>query len=156
MIRRCDGEASFCESLCLFSNYSVTETLRLWIQNIRLLPLHNCKWADQILDRHLIVQNIIHFGHLLYHRNFSLQTRVALKRNRQSVLKNVSLRDNQAKIVINFFIAVLTMLREFQYIKPTETFEISILFGTYRIFKQRRLSRVYVNAQPRLSFRCLQ
>ena len=28
-IRRCDGEASFCESLCLFSNHSVTETLRL-------------------------------------------------------------------------------------------------------------------------------
>ena len=80
---------------------------------------------SKILDRHLIVQNIIHFGHLLYHRNFSLQTRVALKRNRQSVLKNVSLRDNQpgTKIVINFSIAVLTMLREFQYIKPTETFE---------------------------------
>ena len=75
-----------------------------------------------------------------------------------SVLKNVSLRDNQpwTKIVINFSIAVLTMLREFQYIEPTETFEISILFGTYRIFKQRRLSRVYANAQPRLSFRCLQ
>ena len=28
-IRRCDGEASFCESLCLFSNHSVNETLRL-------------------------------------------------------------------------------------------------------------------------------
>ena len=27
-----------------------------------------------------------------------------------------------AKIVINFSIAVLTMSREFQYIKPTETF----------------------------------
>ena len=26
--------------------------------NIRLLPKHNCKWADQILDRHLSVQNI--------------------------------------------------------------------------------------------------
>ena len=62
--------------------------------------------------------------------------------------KNVSLRDNQpgTKIVINFSIAVLTMLREFQYIKPTATFEISILFGTYSIFKQRRLSRVYANA----------
>ena len=109
-------------------------------------------------DRGSIVQNIIHFSHLLYHRNFSLQTRVALKRNRQSVLKNVSLRDNQpgTKIVINFSSAVLTMLREFQYIKPTETFEISILFGTYRIFKQRMLSRVYANTQPRLSFRCLQ
>ena len=64
------------------------------------------------------------------------------------MLKNVSLRDNQpgTKIVINFSIAVLTMLREFQYIKLTETFEILILFGTYRIFKQRRLSRVYANA----------
>ena len=74
------------------------------------------------------------------------------------MLKNVCLRDNKpgTKIVINFSIAVLTMLREFQYIKPTETFEISILFGTYRIFKPRRLSRVYANAQPRLSFRCLQ
>ena len=74
------------------------------------------------------------------------------------MLKNVSLRDNQpgTKIVINFSSAVLTMLREFQYIKPTETFEISVLFGTYRIFKQRMLSRVYANTQPRLSFRCLQ
>ena len=47
------------------------------------------------------------------------------------------------------------MSREFQYIKPTETFQISILFGTYCIFKQRRLSRVNVNVQPCLSFRCL-
>ena len=95
---------------------------------------------------------------MLFHRNFSLQTRVALKKKQTVSVENVSLRDNQpgTKIVINFSIAILTMLREIQYIKPTETFEISISFGTYRIFKQRRLSRVYANAQPRLSFRCLQ
>ena len=45
---------------------------------------------DQILDRHLIVQNIIHFGHLLYHSNFSLQSRVALKKKQTvSVEKRV-------------------------------------------------------------------
>ena len=150
------GKQAFVKAYVFFQTTASPRPFDYEYKNIRLLPLHNCKWADKILDRHLIVQNIIHFCHLLYHRNFSLQTRVALKK--ETVLKNVSLRDNQpgTKIVINFSIAVFTMLREFQYIKPTETFEISILFGTYRIFKQRRLSRVYANAQPRLSFRCLQ
>ena len=46
-----------------------------------------------MLDRHLIVQNIIHFGHFLYHRNFSLQTRVALKKKQTvSVEKRVPKR----------------------------------------------------------------
>ena len=71
------------------------------------------------------------------------------------MLKNVSLRDNQSgtKIVINFSIAVLTMLREFQYIKPTETFEISILFGTYRHLQAEKAqsSLCQCTASPELS-----
>ena len=80
------GKQAFVKAYVCFQTTASPRPFDYEYKNIRLLPLHNCKWADKILDRHLIVQNIIHFGHLLYHRNFSLQTRVALNSKENTII----------------------------------------------------------------------
>ena len=71
------------------------------------------------------------------------------------MLKNVSLRDNQpgTKIVINFSIEVLTMLREFQYIKPyRNVWDINLIWYLSHLQAEKAQSSLcQCTASPELS-----
>ena len=52
------GKQAFVKTYACFQTTATPRPFDYEYINIRLLPYHNCKWADQILDRHISVQNI--------------------------------------------------------------------------------------------------